>query len=103
MKNKQVIWKVNIRVEANGVPAIIMIDISTKVSLINNKEFEWIKMSSEETIPVYNISLIGVTGCQNETDIQVLLDLSSNKVTISITFLITSNLPFIMLIGFDIL
>ena len=96
-----------ISTQVNGVPAQIMIDTGSNISLIDSIEFQKIQEANKTTIltlPISNIVLVGATGRQNTTvRKQVQLELTSNRQTVTMTFLVASGLPFQMLIGYDML
>ena len=82
-----------------------MIDTGANVSLIDGTELNKIQKECKRilpTLPVNNIVLIRATGRQNNTvRKQVLLELTTNGVTIPMIFLVAHGLPFSILIGCD--
>ena len=96
-----------VRADVEGIPARIMIDTGANVSLINNTELERIQKECQRvlpTLPVNNTVLLGATGRQNKSvKKQLLLDLNSKGVVITMVFLVANGLPFNILLGCDVL
>ena len=76
-----------ISTQVNGVPAQIMIDTGSNISLIDSIELQKIQEASKTiilTLPISNIVLVGATGRQNRTvRKQVQLELTSNRQTVT--------------------
>ena len=94
-----------IAAEINGVHTNLMIDTGPNVSLIDGTELNKIQKQYKKippALPINNIILLGATGRLNKTvRKQVMLELTSNGVTIPMIVLVANGLPFSILIGCD--
>ena len=84
-----------------------MIDTGSNISLIDQIKLNKIQQKCSTpipTLPINNITIIGATGRQNKTvQKQVSLELESEGLTFTMSFLVASGLPFSILVGCDML
>ena len=94
---------IHVNAEVEGVPANLMIDTGSNVSIISTTELERIQRECGRTLPTLplnNIILLGATGRQNKTiRRQVSASVMSCGIAIEMEFLVASGLPFNILVA----